>query len=126
MKEQEFLICRHCGNIATKIIDRGPKLVCCGDEMIIMKANTQDAAQEKHVPVVKVDGNRLEVTVGSVEHPMSAEHHIAFIFVQTDKGHLIKMLPVNGKPEATFCLDGEKAVAVYEYCNLHGVWKLDL
>jgi len=66
MKEQEFLICKHCGNIAVKVIDRGPKLVCCGEEMSVMKANTQDAAQEKHVPVVKVDGNRLEVTIGSV------------------------------------------------------------
>ncbi|MFA5446665.1 MAG: desulfoferrodoxin family protein [Sphaerochaeta sp.] len=126
MKEKEFFICRHCGNVAVKVVDKGPKLVCCGDEMQALKANTQDASQEKHVPAVKVDGNRLEVNIGSVDHPMTEEHHIAFIFVQTDKGGMKKDLPIDGKPFASFCLDDEKAVAVYEYCNLHGLWKLEL
>lgn len=126
MKEQEFFICKHCGNIAAKVIDRGPKLVCCGEEMMVLKANTEDASQEKHVPVVKRDGNRLEVNIGSVDHPMTKEHHIAFIFVKTEKGGMKKVLPVDGKPHTTFCLDDDKAVAVYEYCNLHGLWKLNL
>jgi len=60
MKEHEFYICKHCGNIVAKVIDRGPKISCCGEEMIVLKANTVDAAKEKHVPVVKIEGNRLK------------------------------------------------------------------
>ena len=126
MKEQEFYICKHCGNIVAKVIDRGPKISCCGEEMIVLKANTVDAAKEKHVPVVTVEGNKLSVNVGSVDHPMTKEHHIAFIYVPTDMGGMRKSLQVDGKPHATFALDNEKAVAVYEYCNLHGLWKVEL
>ena len=123
-KEVAFYRCRHCGNVAHKDYDMGPNLVCCGEEMYLLKANTEDAAQEKHVPVVKVDGNRLTVDIGSVEHPMIPEHHIAFIYVETEKGGLRVDLPVDGKPHATFTIDADdKAVAVYEYCNLHGLWK---
>ncbi|MGE4453421.1 MAG: desulfoferrodoxin family protein [Sphaerochaeta sp.] len=126
MKDQIFYICKHCGNIAAKVVDRGPKLSCCGEEMIPLKANTVDAAQEKHVPVVTVEGNTLSVNVGSVDHPMTQEHHIEFIYVQTEKGGLRKALPVDGKPKATFAIDDDKVIAVYEYCNLHGLWKVDL
>ena len=126
-KEVAFYRCRHCGNVARKDYDKGPKLVCCGEEMVLMKANTQDEAQEKHVPVVKFDGNRLTVNVGSVDHPMVAEHHIAFIYVETKNGGLRVDLPVNAKPHATFTIDAnDKAIAVYEYCNLHGLWKFVL
>lgn len=126
MKEQEFYICKHCGNIVAKVIDRGPKVSCCGEEMILLKANTVDAAKEKHVPVVTINGDTMEVNVGSIDHPMTAEHHIAFVYVQTENGGMRKNLPVDGKPHATFALGGEKPVAVYEYCNLHGLWKVDL
>jgi superoxide reductase len=126
MKDQIFYICKHCGNIAVKVVDRGPKLSCCGEEMVPLKANTVDAAKEKHVPVVSVEGNKLSVNVGSVDHPMTQEHHIEFIYVQTEKGGMRKALPIDGKPHATFALDDDKAVAVYEYCNLHGLWKVDL
>lgn len=126
-KEVAFYRCRHCGNVARKDYDMGPKLVCCGEEMILLTANTEDAAQEKHVPVVTAEGNRLTVDVGSVEHPMIPEHHIAFIYVETEKGGLRVDLPVDAKPRATFTVDADdKAIAVYEYCNLHGLWKTAL
>ncbi|HZJ87530.1 MAG TPA: desulfoferrodoxin family protein [Sphaerochaeta sp.] len=126
MKEHEFLLCERCGNIAAKVIDKGPKLVCCGEEMVVMVPHTADDGYEKHVPAVTIEGDCVEVNVGSVDHPMTEAHHIAFIYVQTEKGGMKKALPVDGKPHATFCLADDKAVAVFEYCNLHGLWKLEL
>ena len=125
MKEQEFLICKHCGNVAAKVIDRGPKLVCCGDEMIVMKANTEDASQEKHVPVItKIDGG-VRVTVGSVEHPMIPEHYIEWIQIITEDGKSYrKFLKPGEPPVAEFCVDAE-VVTAREYCNLHGLWRAD-
>ncbi len=119
--------CAHCGNMIEMVEDKGVKVICCGEPMQLMDPNTTDAAQEKHVPVVTVDGNKVTVNVGSAEHPMMEEHHIAFIILETDKGVQRKALDHTGKPEAVFALaEGEKPVAAYEYCNLHGVWKAEI
>ena len=119
--------CNHCGNIFEVVNDAKVIPVCCGEPMKELKANTTDAAQEKHVPEVSVEGNLIKVKVGSVEHPMTEEHHIAFIYLETENGVARKDLDHTGKPEAVFALaEGEKPVAVYEYCNLHGLWKKEL
>ena len=119
--------CNHCGNIFEVVNDAKVVPVCCGEPMRELKANTTDAAQEKHVPEVSVEGNLVKVKVGSVEHPMTEEHHIAFIYLETENGVARKDLEHTGKPEAVFALaEGEKPVAVYEYCNLHGLWKKEL
>ena len=119
--------CNHCGNIFEVVNDAKVVPVCCGEPMRELKANTTDAAQEKHVPEVSVEGNLGKVKVGSVEHPMTEEHHIAFIYLETENGVARKDLDHTGKPEAVFALaEGEKPVAVYEYCNLHGLWKKEL
>lgn len=116
--------CMHCGNIVEKIEDKGVPVVCCGQKMEELVPNTTDAATEKHVPVIEVAGNVVTVKVGSVEHPMLEEHHIAFIVLETNLGTQRKFLDVAGKPEAVFVLaEGEEVVAAYEYCNLHGFWK---
>lgn len=94
--------------------------------MTELVANTVDASQEKHVPVVERDGNKLVVKVGSVEHPMAEEHSIQWIVVETKQGSMIKYLKPGEKPEAEFEVSAEDAVAVYEYCNLHGLWKTEL
>ena len=95
--------------------------------MTELKGNTSDGATEKHVPVVSVDGDKVTVKVGSVDHPMLEEHFIQWIVLETTKGFQKKNLKPGEKPEATFALtDGEKAVAAYEYCNLHGLWKADI
>lgn len=100
--------------------------MCCGQKMTELVPNTTDAATEKHVPVIEVSGNEVTVKVGSVEHPMLPEHHIAFIILETTEGTQKKFLSVDGKPEAKFVLaEGEKVVAAYEYCNLHGFWKAE-
>ncbi len=119
-----FYRCAHCGNIIEKVIDNGPKVVCCGEPMGELVANTTDAATEKHVPVVERDGNRLVVSVGSVAHPMTEEHYIQFIVAVTDNGvQRVNLTPAD-KPQATF--EGEGFKEVYEYCNLHGLWKTEL
>lgn len=119
--------CNHCGNIFEVVNDAKVVPVCCGEPMRELKANTTDAAQEKHVPEVSIEGNLVKVKVGSVEHPMTEEHHIAFIYLETENGVARKDLNHTGKPEAVFALaEGEKPVAAYEYCNLHGLWKKEL
>lgn len=123
MGEVKFFRCNTCGNIITKIIDAGPVPSCCGDEMIELVANTTDAATEKHVPVIAVDGDTVTVSVGEVEHPMTEEHYIQWICLHTEKGLLLKMLAPGDKPEAVFALAGERAIEAYAYCNLHGLWK---
>lgn len=116
--------CAHCGNIAAMVHDAGPTPVCCGEKMEELVPNTTDASQEKHVPVITIDGAKVTVAVGSAEHPMLEEHYITFIILETDQGRQRKVLSPGGQPKAEFVLaDGEKVVAAYEYCNLHGFWK---
>ncbi len=120
----EFYICKHCGNVIGYVEAKGPKVVCCGEEMQLLKPNTVDAATEKHVPVVEVKDNLVTVTVGSVIHPMTPEHHIAWIALESKQGYQRKVLDHTGEPKAVFALvDGDELVAVFEYCNLHGLWK---
>lgn len=124
--EQRFYTCSMCGNMAALIKDGGGELFCCGEPMLELVANTTDASQEKHVPTVIVDNDKVQVTVGSVAHPMTAEHYIEWIFMRTAQGGQRKCLSPDNAPQADFLLSGDKAVAVYAYCNLHGLWKVDL
>ncbi|NLJ16004.1 MAG: desulfoferrodoxin [Clostridiales bacterium] len=91
-----------------------------------LKANSTDAATEKHVPVVEIDGDTITVTVGSVEHPMEEKHYIEWVYVQTEKGGQRKNFKPGDKPVAKFKLIDDRAVAVFEYCNLHGLWVKEL
>ena len=121
----KFYRCRHCGNVIHKVVDSKVPVVCCGEKMEELIPNTVEASGEKHIPVVtKLDECTIKVEVGSVAHPMLAEHHIAFIYVETENGGI--RVDLKDKPEATICTCGAKPVAVYEYCNLHGLWKVDL
>lgn len=123
--ETKFFKCNHCGNVIGKIIDAGVPVMCCGEKMEQLIPNTVDASNEKHVPVVtRIDDSTIKVEVGSVTHPMLPEHHIAFIYVQTEDGGI--RVSLKDKPEAVICTGTSKAVAVYEYCNLHGLWVTEL
>lgn len=120
----KFYVCEHCGNIVTYVKNTGVPVVCCGEKMKELVAGTVDAAKEKHIPEYSVEGNVVKVVVGSVEHPMQPEHFIQWVAVETNKGSQIKYLEPNTPPKAEFVLaEGEELVAVYEYCNLHGLWK---
>ena len=101
----------------------GQELSCGGKPMNFLTANTTDAAQEKHVPQVTVDGKKVSVKVGSVAHPMTEAHLIQWIYLQTKKGGQYVHLSATDKPEAEFIVaDGDEPLAVYEFCNLHGLW----
>lgn len=120
--------CPKCGNVFTKLIDKCDGISCCGsNDVIELKANSVDAAREKHVPVVTIEGNTVKAVVGSVIHPMTEEHYIAFIALETSKGVKINTLKASDEPKTVFTLmDGEKPLAVYEHCNLHGLWVKEL
>lgn len=116
--------CEHCGNIIAYLKDSGVRVQCCGEEMKPLVPNTTDAAGEKHVPVIAVDGTTVTVTVGAVEHPMLDAHYIEWILLETKEGRQRKTLKPGEKPVAVFSLAaGDEVVAAYEYCNLHGLWK---
>lgn len=122
--ELKFFRCNHCGNIIVKIKDSTVPVVCCGEQMQELIPGTTDAAVEKHIPVYEVNGFAVSVTVGSTAHPMLPEHFITWICLQTNKGFQLKYLNPGEEPKASFMLgDGEKVEAIYEYCNLHGLWK---
>ena len=127
MKEQKFYICEHCGNIVAKVHDAGVPVFCCGQKMTELVPGTVEASAEKHIPVVSVDGSIVKVEVGSVSHPMVEEHFIQWVYLQTNVGGQRKNLVPGTEPAVSFALaEGEKPVAVFEYCNLHGLWKADV
>lgn len=120
----KFFKCRHCGNVVEKVVDSGVAVVCCGEKMEELVPNTVEASGEKHIPVVtRIDENTIKVEVGSVAHPMLPEHHIAFIYVETESGGI--RVNLTDKPQATIVCPS-KPIAVYEYCNIHGLWKVEL
>ena len=122
----KFYRCSHCGNIIAFLESKGVPVMCCGQKMDEIIPGSVDAAAEKHVPEIAVDGDTVTVTVGSVAHPMIEAHHIAWIVLETENGFQKKDLDPTGDPCAVFALAGEKAVAAYAYCNLHGLWKQDV
>ena len=120
----EVYKCTHCGNIVEVIHGGGASLVCCGENMKLMKEGSTDGAMEKHVPVIeKIEGG-YKVTVGSVAHPMDENHYIEWIELLADNQSLTCFLKPGDKPEAVFKTDAEKVTA-RDYCNLHGHWKAE-
>ena len=122
----KFVVCKHCGNIAGMVKDSGVPMMCCGQPMEELIPNTQDAAQEKHVPSVKIDEKKVDIQVGDILHPMDEDHYIEWIYLKTDKGGQRRTLKPGDEPKALFGAREGKPEAVYAYGNLHGLWKVDL
>ena len=123
----KFYICNHCKNIIGKIQDKGVPVVCCGEKMAELVPNTTEATTEKHIPVASAEGNLITVQIGSTLHPMTEEHLIQWVYLETEEGGQRKSLKAGDKPEVVFALSpSDKAKAVYAYCNLPGLWKADL
>lgn len=125
-KEQLYYKCKHCGNFMAAMNDSGLPMVCCGDVMEHVIANTTEASNEKHLPIVSIVGNTVLVEVGSVPHPMEEKHYIQWIYLQTKQGGQRKYLSPGDESKAVFALDHDEVIAVYEYCNIHGLWKIDI
>ncbi|MCL2498743.1 MAG: desulfoferrodoxin [Defluviitaleaceae bacterium] len=134
-KGQKFYKCGHCGNLMGLIKDKGVPMMCCGEKMAELVPNTVEASAEKHLPVVSSETGTcdcgrecicLDVKVGSATHPMDDGHHISFVYVETERGGQRKCLKAGEEPRLPFCVTGDKPVAVYAYCNLHGLWKTEI
>lgn len=122
--KQRFYICPHCKKIVAIVRDTAAPLICCGERMTLIEPGTTDAAVEKHVPVIRQEGGMVYVTVGSVEHPMTAEHYIEWVSLQTAQGNQRKQLNPGDKPEVCFAICPDDTVeAAYAYCNLHSLWE---
>lgn len=121
--ELKFYHCRICGKIIAIVKDTNVPTVCCGHIMSELVPSSVDASLEKHVPVIKVEGSHVTVTVGSEMHPMATEHYIEWILLQTNQGIQKKWLKPGDEPKANFAIvTGEKVEAAYEFCNLHKLW----
>lgn len=119
----KFYKCKHCGKIIAMVNEKPVPTICCGEPMVELVPNTEDGAHEKHIPVYNVEGNVVHVSVGEVTHPMLETHYIEWIALVTNLGNQRKVLKPGEEPKADFALlPGEKVVAVFEHCNLHGLY----
>ncbi|MEI8388429.1 MAG: desulfoferrodoxin [bacterium] len=116
--------CDHCGIIIEVLGGGAGTLVCCNTPMRLLKENATDAAIEKHVPIIEVIPNGVKVSVGNVAHPMLEEHYVEWIEIIADGKIYRQYLKPHEKPEAVFNIQAENIV-IREYCNLHGLWKLE-
>lgn len=122
----KFYRCAHCGNIICFVENSGVPVMCCGQKMEEIIPGSVEAATEKHIPVISINDYLVKVNVGSVEHPMTEQHHISWIVLETQQGRQKKALAFDQKPEATFALaPNDKVLAAYAYCNLHGLWSAE-
>ena len=126
-KRMEVYKCDICGNIVEMLHTGKGQLVCCGKPMKLLEEGTVDAAKEKHIPVVEVEGDEVRVNVGSVPHPMIEKHYIEWIeIVDEECGRILrKYLKFGEEPEAHFhvCCDCKEHIYARAYCNIHGLWK---
>ncbi|MGI6220847.1 MAG: desulfoferrodoxin family protein [Coriobacteriales bacterium] len=122
--EMKFYKCPVCGQIIAKVKETKVPVMCCGKPMEEIVPNTTDAAGEKHVPVYTVDGGKVLVTVGAVEHPMTEEHYIEWVSLKTKLGNQRKLLQPGDAPKVCFAIcEGDEVEAVFAYCNLHSLWR---
>lgn len=125
--KRKFLLCRRCGNLIEMINDSGVTPICCGTDMDVLTANTTEAATEKHIPVIEINGNIAKVTVGEILHPMEEAHYIEWIHLETNKGIKRVNLKPGDEPIVNFSLaEDETVTSAYAYCNLHGLWLKEL
>lgn len=125
-KQPDFYKCSICGNVIDIIENSGHKIMCCGKPMEMIEPNTVEASKEKHLPSAMIDGDNITVRVGTVEHPMLDEHYIKWISVMSaNRVQRVSLYP-HQKPEAVFIVPEQGDVSIFEYCNLHGLWKITI
>ena len=122
--KQQFYICKHCGNIVAFLRNNGVPIICCGEEMHEITPGITEASVEKHIPVYDMEGNTVHVTVGSVEHPMTEDHYIEWISLETEHCIQYAHLDPGNEPRAKFALcEGDEVRSVYAFCNQHNLWR---
>lgn len=124
--DEHFFYCDTCGNLLIAAIASGVVPDCCGHEMEQLEANTTDGSHEKHLPVVTYTSRHsLKISIGSEPHPMTHAHHIRFVCLETGSGFAVRFLTEETPPEVCFRFNC-RPIAVYAYCNLHGLWRVDV
>ncbi len=118
----KFFVCQKCGNMVGMIHASGLPMVCCGQPMTALIPGAIDAAQEKHVPAITVEGDTVQVSVGSILHPSTPEHFIPWVYLETEHGGQRKNIEPGQEPKVSFKVIDDKPLKVYAYCNLHGLW----
>lgn len=124
--EVEFYCCQICGNVIVKLVDSGVMPECCGESMSLLTPKTKEEGSEKHLPIVKMKNGCVEVRIGSEPHPMTEKHYIQWVCLVTNTNMYFAYLKSTDEPKVIFPLGEEVPVAVYEYCNVHGLWKTDV
>lgn len=125
-KRHQVYKCNICGNIVEVLHQGGGTLVCCGQDMVLFEEKKEDEGNEKHLPVVKIEGNKVIVDVGSVPHPMEEVHYIEWIEVINGDGSKKVFLKPGQEPKAEFLFENIGKLRVREYCNLHGLWEVEV
>lgn len=120
MTNTQFYRCNGCTTILLGMCGAAPQ--CCDKQLELLTVNTSDGATEKHIPIFNFEGGKLYVQVGSVAHPMIDVHYIMWIYVETKTGGMFKYLNPTDAPDAEFSVAQEDVVAIYEFCNIHGLW----
>lgn len=120
---QQVYKCNVCGNIVVVVHAGAGELVCCGQPMVLQIEKTQDEGQEKHVPVIEKTPAGVKVKVGSVPHPMAAEHFIEWVELSAGEKVYRQFLKAGDQPEAEFKLAAEGGIRARTYCNIHGLWQ---
>lgn len=126
MQKVKFFRCCCCGNIVNMLRDAQVPMCCCGRKMEMLCPNSVNASVEVHKPVITIDNGIVCVAVGEVLHPMIPAHYIQWIYLQTEEGGQFKWLMPGDAPRAAFSLCGDRPIAVYAYCNLHGLWMTEI
>lgn len=125
-KLKEVYRCDICGNIVEVLRGGGGTLVCCGEDMILEDVNTFDEAGEKHMPILAKTESGVIVGIGQVEHPMDPDHYIEWIEIHTKENIFRKILNPGDKPKADFNVNYDDVTMVRSYCNIHGMWQLNM
>ena len=126
-RSPKFFACEKCHVIIEQIHGDKNEYSCDGINLVELTPNTSEGAMEKHMPVVEVSGNEVIVKVGSVFHPMTTEHSIEWVYLETEKGSQRMNLKADEEPVAKFAfIEGDRPIAAYAYCNLHGFWKTNI
>ncbi len=119
----KFFQCEHCGNVIEMVHDVGVPVYCCSTKMKELTPNTSDGATEKHVPVIRKEDGGLIVELGSAAHPMNEDHLMEWVVLETEHGCQRRDLRPGDDTTLKFhTCDCDKPIAVYAYCNLHGLW----
>ncbi len=120
---REVYRCNICGNVVEITHEGAPSLVCCNQSMVKLEARSEDAGEEKHVPLIEQSDSGIKVTVGAVSHPMEEKHYIKFIEVLTKEKVLRTELEPGQTPQAQYCVSKSEVIEVREFCTIHGLWK---